>query len=42
MIENVLRYIIIKKRIAVDPVFPPPEYNKWSGSKKEYIPDNLL
>lgn len=26
----------------MDPIFPPPDFSKWSGSKKEYVPDNLL
>lgn len=30
------------KSIGVDPIFPPPDFSKWSGSKKEYVPDNLL
>ena len=29
-------------RIAVDPIYPPPDFSKWSGSKKEYIPENVL
>jgi tubulin monoglycylase TTLL3/8 len=41
MIENAIRYSI-KKRIAVDPIFPPPDISKWTGGKKEYIPENVL
>ena len=29
-------------RIAIDPIFPPPELNKWTGGKKENIPDNIF
>jgi len=28
-------------RIAIDPVFPPPEENKWLGGKKDNIRDNM-
>jgi hypothetical protein len=33
-------YYII--RIAIDPIFPPPELTKWTGGKKEFVPENTL
>ena len=32
----------ISNRIAVDPIFPPPEYSKWMPGKKDNIPENLF
>ena len=37
-----IKVLINYDRIAVDPIFQPPEYSKWTGSKKEYIPENVL
>jgi tubulin polyglutamylase TTLL1 len=41
MIENAVRYFYIN-RIAIDPIFPPPDIGKWTGGKKEYIPENIF
>lgn len=30
------------KRIAIDPIFPPPHISKWIGGKQHNIPNNLL
>ena len=27
-------------RIAIDPIFPPPEESKWNSGKKETLPEN--
>ena len=35
-------YIIKLIRIAIDPLFPPPELAGWSSSKKYLIPDNII
>ena len=40
MIENTIRYLV-NFRIAVDPIFPPPDIAKWTGGKKDSIPDNI-
>ena len=29
-------------RIAIDPIFPPPEYSKWMPGKKDQIPENIF
>lgn len=41
MLENAIRSDFYS-RIAIDPVFPPPEISKFSGGRKDYIPDNIL
>jgi hypothetical protein len=41
MIENAIRLYILK-RIAIDPIFPPPEDSKWMPGKRDYIPDDIL
>jgi len=35
LIENVFR-------IAVDPIFNPPNYQEWNINKKHLVPDNLI
>jgi tubulin monoglycylase TTLL3/8 len=40
MIENVFRLKNLL-RIAIDPIFPPPDESKWVGVKKENISENL-
>jgi hypothetical protein len=35
MIENALRLFYIFCRIAIDPIFPPPEFSKWMVGKKD-------
>jgi hypothetical protein len=29
-------------RIAIDPIFPPPEASKWTGGKSYKIPESIL
>ena len=42
MIENAIKFLLYKNRIAVDPIYPPPENSKWSGGKSFNIDENLL
>ena len=36
-----LSIIYKKNSIAIDPIYPPPDLNKWSNAKKDLIPENL-
>jgi tubulin monoglycylase TTLL3/8 len=29
-------------RIAIDPVFPPPDIGRWNGGQRLRVPDNIL
>lgn len=44
MIENVLRYFhwILTYRIAIDPIFPPPDIALWNHNRKESLLDNMF
>jgi hypothetical protein len=44
MIDNVLRYslYVTNDRIAIDPIFPPPEVSHWSHNRKESLPENMF
>ena len=37
-----LEVLIFFKRIAIDPIFPPPDISQWNGGKKETIPEKFL
>ena len=41
MIENAIKYQHLR-RIAVDPIFPPPELSKWNLNKSIYLPEKML
>ena len=36
----IINLIYKLKRIAIDPIFPPPEFNLWSSAKKGTINEN--
>ena len=40
MLENAFKYDFLK-RIAIDPIYPPPHESKWPIQKKEAITDDL-
>jgi hypothetical protein len=40
--NSVLNIILIIFSLAVDPIFPPPDISKFSGGKKDFIPENVL
>jgi hypothetical protein len=42
MIENVMRLNKFLLRIAIDPIFPPPDASKWTGGKSYKVPENIL
>ena len=41
MIDNMLQYYNLF-RIAIDPIFPPPNFDLWTGGRKDSIPKNLM
>ena len=41
MIENAIK-LFNNFRIAVDPIFPPPEISKWNLNKSIYLPEKII
>ena len=41
LIDNILKYYDIIFSIAIDPIYLPPDINRWPSTKKDNIPENL-
>lgn len=42
MIENSIRFFYLYIRIALDPIFPPPDPNSWNFYKFVNVPHDII